>query len=405
MIRANVVSRTGVAQRARASRIALSAADGAAADVRCAENHFETVVNYAKRPAFQNDQYDLQLTVPYVILTLLFNLAAHLVAVHEASMALQLSPPSLMAGSIGAGMAWGGPGMLAIAAIEQWRCDECSVEESECNVDGCPRCATLSNPILVGTAPLAMMSTALIGDASIGDRSVKVMQTVSTDAPVPSLCLAGGGALASCAWAQGFFQTGLQVLLAEGAFRLTVASMAMPPPDAAVASDALALVHVLPEHAALAMLAVRRAIVPVATVLLTAGVVAGAEVAAARLLQPEASAQADATSAALLAARPRARVLFAMDAPPTEAARRLSTFEGLVDGWERRRVDVARTDRAASLARAVVCAGAFAASGGCLLAPVIASLGAAEGGELTAPPPAFAAVFATAAVAWACLAS
>ena len=403
MIRANVVSRTGMAQRARASRIALSAADGAAADVRCAENHFETVVNYAKRPADTNDEYDLQLTVPYVILTLLFNLAAHLVAVHEASMALQLPPPSLMAGSIGAGMAWGGPGMLAIAAIEQWRCDECSIEES--STGDCARCAALSNPILIGTAPLAMMSTALIGDASIGDRSVKVMQTVSTDAPMPSLCLAGGGALASCAWAQGFFQTGLQVLLAEGAFRLTVASMAMPPPDAAAASDALALVHVLPEHAALAMLAVRRAIVPAATVLLTAGVVASVEVAAAELLQPEASAQADATSAALRAARPRARVLFAIDSPPTEAARRLSTFEGLVDGWERRRVDVARTDRAASLARAVVAAAAFAASGGSLLAPVVASLGAAEGSEQAAPPPAFAAVFATVAIAWACLTS
>ena len=103
---------------------------------------------------------------------------------------------------------------------------------------------------------------------------------------------------------------------------------------------------------------------------------AGAEVAAARLLQPVASAQADATSAALKAARPRARVLFAIDSPPTEAARRLSAFEAMVDGWERRRVDVTRTDREASLARAVVAAAAFAASGGCLLAPVIASLGA-----------------------------
>ena len=181
--------------------------------------------------------------------------------------------------------------------------------------------------------------------------------------------------------------------------------MAMPPPDAAAASDALALAHVLPEHAALAMLAVRRAIVPAATVLLTAGVVASVEVAAAELLQPEASAQADATSAALRAARPRARVLFAIDSPPTEAARRLSAFEAMVDGWERRRVDVARTDRAASLARAVVAAAAFAASGGSLLAPVVASLGAAEGSEQAAPPPAFAAVFATVAIAWACLTS
>jgi hypothetical protein len=182
--------------------------------------------------------------------------------------------------------------------------------------------------------------------------------------------------------------------------------MAMPPPDAAAASDALlALAHVLPEHADLAMLAVWKAIVPAATVLLTAAVVASAEVAAAELLQPEASAQADATSAALQAARPRARVLFAIDSPPAEAARRLSTFEGLVDGWERRRVDVARTDRTASLARAVVAAAAFAASGGSLLAPVVASLGAAEGSEQAAPPPATAAVFATVAIAWACLAS
>ena len=50
-----------------------------------------------------------------------------------------------------------------------------------------------------------------------------------------------------------------------------------------------------------------------------------------------------------------------------------------------------------------VCSGRGFASGGSLLAPVIASLGAAEGREEPAPPVAFAAVYALVAVAWECL--
>ena len=76
-------------------------------------------------------------------------------------------------------------------------------------------------------------------------------------------------------------------------------------------------------------------------------------------------------------------------------------------GWEQRRADVARTDGVASGARAVVAAAAFAASGGCLLATVLASLGAAqlEGAEMeqAAPPVAFATAYALVAVAWACI--
>ena len=243
--------------------------------IQSAEHHFATVVKSAQKRSESRAEWDLPLTPMYVTGTLALNLLAHLVGAHEFSLALELPEPCLLAGNIGAGLAWGGPGMLAIASIEQWRCDECSVAENDAGV--CPRCASLTNPILIGTAPLAMVSTALIGDAGVGERSVEVMES---RAPVHSMCVAAGGAFASCAWAQAIVQTELQLLLAEAAFRLTVASMAIPSDCggggggecAAAAVGALATtVYVLPAGQ-IGLIAMRRALVPAATVLLTAGV-------------------------------------------------------------------------------------------------------------------------------------
>ena len=181
-------------QRGRAAPVALSA-------IQSAEHHFATVVKSAQKRSESRAEWDLPLTPMYVTGTLALNLLAHLVGAHEFSLALELPEPCLLAGNIGAGLAWGGPGMLAIASIEQWRCDECSVAENDAGV--CPRCASLTNPILIGTAPLAMVSTALIGDAGVGERSVEVMES---RAPVHSMCVAAGGAFASCAWAQAIVQ-------------------------------------------------------------------------------------------------------------------------------------------------------------------------------------------------------
>ena len=332
----------------------------------------------------------------YIIGALLFNLVAHLVLSQEVAMALRLPVPSLDSGSIGAGLAWGAPGMLAIAAIEQWRCSECSVAEEDAGE--CVRCATLTNPILVGTAPLAMVSKAALG-VNVGERAVEVVlqsesaSPVGSGAPaVRSMSIHAGGALASCAWAHGVLQPLVQIALSGAAFRLTVASMM--PADASGAGMAM--------DSALQLLALRHAVPLVATVA-TAGIVAGAETAAAHLLQPEARATTEAISEELADARSRAARLFAIDAPPDETARRLTAFGELAAGWERSRATVARTDGAASFARSMVAAAAFAASGGSLLAPMIASLGAAEGREEQAPPPAFAATFTLVAVGWACL--
>lgn len=95
------------------------------------ERHFARIVRSAQRDAVQEDE--LPLTPSYVTFTLAFNFAAHIVATNEVAFASQLPPPTLFAaGGIAANfgaVAWGVPGLLAVAAIEAWRCDGCSIEE------------------------------------------------------------------------------------------------------------------------------------------------------------------------------------------------------------------------------------------------------------------------------------
>ena len=236
-----------------------------------AERHFRAIITRAQRSTARavDEEFDLEITTGYVIGGLLLNLAAHLLLSQEAAMALQLPAPSLASGSIGAGLAWGAPGMLAIAAIEQWRCNECSVPEEEAGK--CLRCTTLTNPILVGTAPLAMVSKAALG-VNVGERAVEVVLQSESASPVGSGAPAvrsmsiHAGSLASCAWAHGALQPLVQIALSGAAFRLTVASMM--PADASGAGMAM--------DSALQLLALRHAVPLVATVA-TAGIVAGAE--------------------------------------------------------------------------------------------------------------------------------
>eukprot|EP00966_Prymnesium_polylepis_P071506 1661257-Prymnesium_polylepis.1 len=80
----------------------------------------------------------------------------------------------------------------------------------------------------------------------------------------------------------------------------------------------------------------------------------------------------------MASARRRAPMLFALEAPPDTAARRTEAFEAATRAWVAQRSDLRRKERFARAGRAAVGAAVFAASGGCLVAPVVASLGVAE---------------------------
>ena len=92
------------------------------AHVPLADKYWMRVVKQAEQGLPRGDE--LPLTPSYVIFTLGFNLAAHLVASREAALALQVPPPTLFSDGLVANLgalSWGVPGAMAIAAIEVWR--------------------------------------------------------------------------------------------------------------------------------------------------------------------------------------------------------------------------------------------------------------------------------------------
>lgn len=364
----------GFAAAARAARSLPLSARPPTADAD-ALRHFRAVVSRARSESVPDEEERLPLTPWYVTGTLLFNLAAHLVATGEVCTVLNMHSPSLyplgVAGGGSLGLAqvlvWGVPGAFSMAAVELWRCgDDCAVPEDDAD---CPRCSALVSPLLIGTAPVAAVSRVLLNEAGVGERVVRVVQQSSDGARQAStVALAAGGALASCAWAQGVVQTYLQTWLRQAAAAAATACF-----DAAQASSSAEAIS----NSAATLLTVRAALAPAAAVLVTATLVVAFETATASVLQPEAVARARATEEALEAAREKAGLFFALEAPPEEARRRAVAFEAEAKRWKLAREEAARRDTVASALRATVAASVFAASGGCLLAPVVAGLGVA----------------------------
>ena len=380
-----------------------------------AETHFTRIVSAARQqPAF-NEVLDL--TPSYIVGTLAFNMAAHVTVAREMAVLLGAgNPPTLFAAGIDAnllGLAWGVPAALVVASIEAWRCDDgCSVGEAAALA--CPRCSALTNPVLIGTAPLAYLSHTLLNDNSIGERAVDILSAdeegvrsfdgAPKGLPSSTTVLAAGGALVSCAWAQGLFQSGACTAFHEATMRVAMNAIASAHGDAWL------------ETGAVLAMAARTALEPAAVIVLTTGLVAAIDTLATRSLQPVATATERATVAALDDAKPRATRLFSLEAPTDEAQGAAKAFEEQVAAWEANRDELTRRDRIASGARALVAATAFAASGGCLLAPIIGSLGVVAsfddvpfvGRQLAAeasddkPPVKTVVGFAAVATAWTC---
>ena len=385
-----------------------------------AERHFARVLKTSTGPqATSLRAVELDLTPSYVVCTLTFNFMAHVVAAREFAAFLQLAAPTLWQPSLVEnlhGLAWGVPGALAVAAIEQWRCgDPCSVAEE--SAGECLRCSAVTNPIFIGTAPLAILSNAILADAGVGERSVRVLTAVNdtsgtrtfdgAPASLPSSAslLAAGGAIVSCAWAQGIFQGG-----ACGAFREATMRLAMACVDcstAAVTSSGVGVAYAFP---AFPLFAARAAVEPAFVVMLTAAVVTILEMAISRALQPETTARTQAATEALGEANRRAHSLFALEMDVAGAKEAAACFEAQVDAWHAARDEATRKDLVASAGRAAVAASVFAASGGCLASAVVCSLGvAADDWPAIARSMAskneaitWAAAFPLLAVLWAC---
>ena len=160
---------------------ALNAPMPAGSAAKRGEQHFTRVVDRAQALAARGVE-ELPITASYIVGTLAFNLAAHLVATREAAVALMVQPPTLFSAGVDAnmhGLAWGLPAAFVVGAIELWRCSECGLPVDGTQ-EGCvlteeadgPRYSALTNPVLVGTAPLAILSNIMLRDCTIGERAV-----------------------------------------------------------------------------------------------------------------------------------------------------------------------------------------------------------------------------------------
>ena len=159
------------------------------------------------------------------------------------------------------------------------------------------------------------------------------------------------------------------------------------------------------------LFAARAALEPAAVVLLTAAAATLVEMGASRALQPMARAKTEAAVAALDDAKRRARSLFALEVDAASASAAADDFAAQIEAWKRAREEATRKDLLASAGRAAVAAAAFAACGGCLVAPVVASLGVAVddlpesvpafGGQQQ-PPAVNPIGFILVAILWAC---
>lgn len=199
----------------------------------------------------------------------------------------------------------------------------------------------LSQTTLVGTLPIQLGALLFANDASVGERA---SATVSESASAQTKALLGlAGAIASCTWAQGVIQQALSHQLGW-----IDSSLSTPTPIVAPALAALG----------------------------AAGIATLADSAVAQVLRPAAARDVAATEEALRIAMERCEMRFALDGASSDvAARRAAAFRRLAAEWTERQAELRWRDEAASAARCVAAAAAYAASGGSIFAPIVTSLG------------------------------
>ena len=225
------------------------------------------------------------------------------------------------------GLIWGVPGAALVKELESWRCKVSAAETSP----------TVSNTVVLGLLPLSII------ERLRGERALPVVR----EAPFLTAATLVGGAAASSAVVNGLLQSSYAAILRElfdaGAAPFCGLAAAATPAAAAAMTTA----------AALAM----------------------ADGAVDRALRPLARAREDAEAAAVADLRRRAPRLYQLGMPP-DAARRMSrALEEEAGAWEWRRAEERRRADVARVLRAAVVSTVYAASGGSLMAPVLASLG------------------------------
>ena len=224
------------------------------------------------------------------------------------------------------GLLWGVPGAALVKELESWRCKVSAAEISP----------TVSNTVVLGLLPLSII------ERLRGERALPVVR----EAPFLTAATLVGGAAASSAVVNGLLQSSYAAILRE-----------------------------LFDAGAAPFCGLAAAATPAAAAMTMAAALAMADGAVDRALRPLARAREDAEAAAVADLRRRAPRLYQLGMPP-DAARRMSrALEEEAGAWEWRRAEERRRADVARVLRAAVVSTVYAASGGSLMAPVLASLG------------------------------
>jgi len=213
-----------------------------------------------------------------------------------------------------------------------------------------------------------------------------------------------GGTLVGSAWTHGLLQASWGAFLDDAALRL-VGAGGLAAGDlggagdvsggaAAFGADVMGALAgseaIIYQYPLLALSHFVSAAAPLAAATVAVAVAALSEGALCRALQPMATRrQAEAEAEAVASLCRRAPTLWALEAPPDAVRRRVAALRSEASRWAEERSEAERRSRIARVGRAAVATAAFGASGGSLVAPVLASLGIISGAAspLGADPP------------------
>lgn len=259
-----------------------------------------------------------------------------------------------------AGMSYGLLGAFVVRRVDLWRREyESDNSDMFCdfNWKRAGHDELLEKAVLLGVLPIAFFAFAMEKDFSFGERAVALVNKECTD--VQKAILQITGSFASCTLLHCLFQHNLRTRFSNYA---SIFAMSVMPPDPSntwwwpfVASS-------------------RRLAMP-ASVVATSALEFGIYLLACQVLLPMATSEEAAYQEMFDTKRKRCEKVFALTGVTREvAASRAEAFEELVKKWERRQKESKKRKEISNLARAVLAAIFFQASGESILAPLLTNI-------------------------------
>ena len=260
------------------------------------------------------------------------------------------------------------PASLLILFAEWWRRAAPGATDSDAD-------ERLGNAVILCCLPATVISSSVFGDTSVGERAAH--RVVHGDSlPVEKAALRSAAAMAAAAWTHGLLQATLSTTLSVAASHAAVSTLPIDPAGTwGVTYDGAEPMLSVPWW--YIGVAAAPALAPLLAAACTALVSAAADSEVARTpLRPVRRAKEAAAAETRELEVERAPKLFALSAPPARAERRADALHATAAARAAAAGERARRTSTATAVRAGATAYACMASGGSILAPVIATLSA-----------------------------